>query len=263
MDHIQVGGYRIAFEKAGEGAPVVLLHGGLSDHREWRSQIQGLEGEFVMIAWDAPGCGASSDPPETLGLDGYASCLAEFIDNLKLVKPHIVGLSFGAGLALELYKQRPDLPRSLTLVSAYAGWAGSLSPTEVEARLRQVMRQSELPAEDVVDSWLPDLLTTGASPEIVDELREIIGDFHPAGMRAMAHAFANADLRPTLAEIRVPTLLIHGEADRRSPLESAREMKETIPDSRLVVISGAGHQVNMEASHRFNEELSHFLEALL
>lgn len=261
MDQIEVGAHRIAFEKAGEGPAVVLLHGGLSDSREWRRQIQALKRDFTIVAWDAPGCGASTDPPEDFGLEGYASCLADFIQALELEHPHVVGLSFGAGLALELYRQRPDLPRSLVLTSAYAGWAGSLPAEVVDARLKQVVRQSELPAAEVADDWLADLMTKDASPELVNELREILTDFHPAGMRAMAYAFAKADLRPILSKVRAPTLLIYGGADRRSPLGIARTMNESIPDSRLVVIPGVGHQVNMEASARFNEEVFDFVRA--
>jgi pimeloyl-ACP methyl ester carboxylesterase len=64
MRQICVNGLRIAYEQVGDGPPVVLLHGGLSDHREWRRQLLGLADEFTVVAWDAPGCRESSDPPE-------------------------------------------------------------------------------------------------------------------------------------------------------------------------------------------------------
>jgi pimeloyl-ACP methyl ester carboxylesterase len=136
MDRVEIGGLRIAFERAGDGPPLVLLHGVLGDSRDWRRQLEGLSDEFTVVAWDAPGCGESSDPdpPETFGADVYADCLAEFIEALELERPHVLGLSWGGGLALELYRRRPDLPRSLVLASAYAGWAGSLPPDEVARR---------------------------------------------------------------------------------------------------------------------------------
>ena len=103
----------------------------LGDSRDWRRQLEGLSDEFTVVAWDAPGCGESSDPdpPETFGADVYADCLAEFIEALELERPHVLGLSWGGGLALELYRRRPDLPRSLVLASAYAGWAVPGRPT--------------------------------------------------------------------------------------------------------------------------------------
>jgi pimeloyl-ACP methyl ester carboxylesterase len=64
VERIDVAGLTIAFERTGQGTPVVLLHGGLSDNREWRRQIDALRDDFTVVAWDAPGCGRSSDPPE-------------------------------------------------------------------------------------------------------------------------------------------------------------------------------------------------------
>ena len=135
-DQIEVEGLRIAFRRRGEGPPLVLLHGGLSDGREWRRQLDRLSDEFTVVAWDAPGCGQSSDPPETFRMPEYADCLAVFIKALGLDRPHVLGLSFGGALALELYRRHPAVPRTLVLVSAYAGWAGSL-PAEVSENADQ------------------------------------------------------------------------------------------------------------------------------
>ena len=133
----------------------MLLHGGLSDSRMWRRQLNELCDEFTVVAWDAPGCGRSADSPETFRLPDYADCLASFIEEIGLTRPHVLGLSFGGGLALELYHRHPAIPRTLVLASAYAGWAGSLPPEVVEERLRQGLRQSELPPEEVVRAWTP------------------------------------------------------------------------------------------------------------
>jgi pimeloyl-ACP methyl ester carboxylesterase len=126
VDRVQVGSLSIAFEWMGEGVPLLLLHGGVSDRREWRQQLEGLSDEFAVVAWDAPGCGRSSDPPDDFLMPDYADCLAGFIAALGLVRPHVVGLSFGGTLALELYRRHPNVPRTLVLASAYTGWAGSL-----------------------------------------------------------------------------------------------------------------------------------------
>ena len=98
-----------------------------------------------MIAWDGPGTGRSDDPPESFDMAGFADRLAEFIDELELGRPHVAGLSFGGALALELYRRHPEIPRTLILVSAYAGWAGSLPPEVVDRRLNQVLDLADLP----------------------------------------------------------------------------------------------------------------------
>jgi pimeloyl-ACP methyl ester carboxylesterase len=77
----------------------------------------------------------------------------------------------------------------------------------------------------------------------------------------MANAFADADLRDVLPRIDVPTLLLYGDADRRSPLPVAEDLHAGIPGSKLVVIEGPGHMVNLETPERFNEEVRSFLSA--
>jgi pimeloyl-ACP methyl ester carboxylesterase len=261
MEQIAIAGLRIAYERAGEGPSLVLLHGGLSDSREWRRQLDALSDEFTVVAWDAPGCGQSSDPPETFRLPAYADCLAAFIEALGLGRPHVVGLSFGGGLALELYRRHPMVPRTLTLASAYAGWAGSLPAEVVEERLQQILREIELPPDQWVPGWIPDLFTEAAPQEMIEDMVAIMSAYHPAGVRAMARAFAEADLREVLPRIHVPTLLLYGERDRRAPVQLAEDLHAEIPTSRLVVLPGVGHQSNVEAAERFTDEVRSFLRS--
>jgi len=85
---IEVGGLRITYETAGSGPPLVLLHGYVGDGpATWRPQLDGLADDFTMVAWNAPGAGGSSDPPESFGMAGYADALAGFIAGLGLEAP--------------------------------------------------------------------------------------------------------------------------------------------------------------------------------
>ena len=261
LDRVEVGGLEIAYRSSGSGPPLVLLHGALTDSRQWRPQLKDLAADFTVIAWDAPGCGASSDPPETFRLPDFADCLAGFAAALELERPHVLGLSFGGGLALELYRRHPGLPRSLVLASAYAGWAGSLPPEVVEERLERGLRDAARPPEEVARDFLPGLLTESAPEAMVEEVLAVMADFHPAGLRSMAHAFAEADLRDMLPSIAVPTLLLYGDADVRSPLFVAAALHEQIPGSKLVVMDGVPHLSNVEAPERFNAEVRAFLAA--
>jgi pimeloyl-ACP methyl ester carboxylesterase len=261
MDRIQVGNLDIAFERQGEGPPLLLLHGGVSDSREWRRQLDRLSDEFAVVAWDAPGCGGSSDPPDDFLMPDYADCLAGFIGALGLGRPHVAGLSFGGTLALELYRRHREVPRTLALASAYTGWAGSLPPEVVAERLETVTRDTHLPGPEFAARWLPSLFTDDVPTEVVEELGTIIADFHPKGARTMARAMATADLRDVLPRIDVPTLLLYGDADVRSPLTVAEELRTRIHTSTLVVLPRVGHQLNMEAADRFNSALRDFLHS--
>ena len=259
MDAVEVDGLRVAYERRGSGPPLVLLHGILDDARAWRPQLDGLSDAFDVIAWEAPGCGGSDDPPEGFGADDYADCVLGLLDALGVERPHVAGLSWGSGLALELYRRRPDVPRTLILASGYAGWKGSLPPEEVDRRLAQCLAESEMAPEEFVPGWLPGLLTDAAPPGLADEVVTIMSDFHPAGYRAMALAFADLDLRPVLPTVTVPTLLLWGELDARSPVPVAEAMHAQLPRSELVLLDGVGHFTNLEAPDRWNDAVRRFL----
>ncbi|MBW3663352.1 MAG: alpha/beta hydrolase [Actinobacteria bacterium] len=262
MDQVDVDGLHITFEKAGHGPPLVLLHGGFADRRAWRRQLEELSDDFTLVAWDAPGCGGSSDPPDGYGLADYADHLAGFIGTLGLDRPHVLGLSFGGGLALELYRRHPDIPRTLILASAYAGWAGSLPPDEVEGRLERGLRDAQRSPHEWVEDYLPTFFTDTVAPEVVEETTAMMLDTRPDGLVPMLRSFAEADLRDVLPSIAVPTLLLYGELDVRSPLTVAEDLHARIPGSRLVVLPGVGHDTNLEAPEAFNDAVRAFLRSV-
>lgn len=259
MEIIEVDGLRIGFERAGSGPALVLLHGYVGDGpATWRRQLDGLADEFTVIAWDAPGAGRSTDPPESFGMAGYADCLAGFIDQLGLERPHVAGLSFGGALALELVHRHPAIPATLVLASAYAGWAGSLPADVAQQRLEQALALADLSPEEFVGTLLPTMFTHGTPRALVDEFGAGMSAFHPVGFRAMARASAE-DLRGALSHIDVPTLLIYGADDVRAPLAIAEDLRAAITGSRLVVLANAGHVCNVEAAHEFNTAVRTFL----
>ena len=261
MGRIEVDDGTIAYERAGNGPPLVLLHGGLSDHREWRLQIDDLSDSFTVVAWDKAWCGGSTDPPEPFRMPDYAARLSGFIEALQLNRPHVLGLSWGSTLALELYRRRPDLPRSLILTAAYAGWAGSLPPATVAERLASSLYDLETKApEDFVRTWVPSLFSRRASNQVIEDYIGVMACFHPRGVRQMLFAMAEADLREVLPTIEVPTLLLHGEEDARSPLSGAEAMHREIPGSELMVLPRVGHMSNLESPVRFNQAVRRFLD---
>ena len=203
MNTIEVNGLHIGYQRAGEGPSLVLLHGFIQDSRYWRPQIEDLSRDFTVIAWDTPGCGQSSDPPESFGMAEYADTLAEFLDALGVGAAHVVGLSWGGTLAQCFYGRHPGGVRSLVLADTYAGWQGSLSIEVVEERIARCQRDSELPADEWVPGWIPELLTAGAPEKLGREVISIMSDFHPAGYRIMTQVLADTDT-PSLGRRRPP-----------------------------------------------------------
>lgn len=261
MGDIEVSGLRIGYEREGVGPPLVLLHGGFGfDSRSWRRQIDALSDQYTVVAWDAPGCGRSSDAPPTFRLPDYADCLAGFIAALGLPQPHLLGLSFGGALALQLFDRHPAVPRTLILAGAYAGWAGSLPPDEVERRMARLAADMQRPPEDWIPTYLPGLLTDAAPQVMVEEVKSLMSGVRPAANQAMLQAMAEADLRDVLSRIDVPTLLLYGDQDARSPVEVGQDLHESIPGSSLVILPGVGHFSSVEGAERFNREVRSFLE---
>ena len=145
MEVVRANGLEIAYERVGEGPPLVLGHGAAVDSRMWRPQLAALADEFTVVAWDEPGAGRSSDVPADFALPDYANCLAALIDALDLGPAHVVGLSWGGTVALELYRHHPELVATLILVDTYAGWKGSLPAEDVRARVEGLRRTLAAP----------------------------------------------------------------------------------------------------------------------
>ena len=261
MDRVVVRGLELAFQRQGSGPDLMLLHGAVCDSRVWRAALESLSDAFTVVAWDAPGCGQSSDPPQHFRMPEFAACLAGFIDAVGLQRPHVLGHSWGSALALELYRQQPNAIRSLVLVGAYAGWAGSLQPTEVEQRLQFALRAAAMPPGSWEPTTMPGLFSDVLPTDTAAELTTIMSQARAAGTATMAYALAEADLRDVLPHVDVPTLLLYGEDDQRSPLNVARELHARIPRSTLVVMPGLGHECALESPETFGAEVRRFLAA--
>src|SRR3954447_14764062 len=122
VGRVRAAGLDVAYDRAGQGPPLVLVHGAAGDAREWRPQMTGLADDFTVIAWDEPGAGRSSDVPADFGLAGYATALAarlfagepprhimELLDAVAAdVRPESVRVALGAIAEADL---RDVLPR--------------------------------------------------------------------------------------------------------------------------------------------------------
>jgi len=257
--HAKVGGHSIGYRIAGEGPPLVLLHGFLCDSRCWRAQLRVLGARFRVVAWDAPGAGSSSDPPESFTVADWAETLGEFLHTIGVERAHVLGLSWGGLLAQEFFRLHPLRVDRLVLADTYAGWKGSLPAEMVEKRRARCYRDALRPKEEVVAEWVPVEFFSNASAALAEEMATVVADFHPLGFRLMTRALADTDTSEMLTTITAPTLLVWGDGDLRSPLEVADQFRTAIPDSELVVIHGAGHVSNMEKPDEFNAIVGAFL----
>jgi pimeloyl-ACP methyl ester carboxylesterase len=242
---------------------LVLLHGFLCDSRVWRRELEDLSDQLTVVAWDAPGAGESSDPPDPFTITDWAVCLAAFLGALGIERAHVLGLSWGGLLAQELYRLDPARVLTLLLADTYAGWKGSPGEEVSRQRLARCARESSLPVPEFVARWVPVEFFADASPAIQEEMAAIVSEFHPLGFRLMARALAEGDTTDLLPTIDVSTLLLWGPDDRRSPLDVAERFRGVIPGAELVVIPRAGHVSNMEQPEEFDAHVRRFCLANL
>lgn len=260
MEHVDVDGLRIAYRRQGAGTPLVLLHGAVCDSRVWRVELDRFSSSFGVVAWDAPGCGGSSDAPNESSMRDYARCLEGFLHAIGVGPAHIVGHSWGSTLALQLCHQAPAAVKSLTLIGGYAGWAGSLPPEEVKRRLAFALETADALPRQFDRRSMPGLFSDAMPVDRANELASIMSDVRAPATRTMARALAESDLLAALADMSVPTLVLLGDEDVRSPISVALELHNALPNSSLAVVPGAGHECYLEAPDLFAAVVLRFLD---
>lgn len=251
----------LAFRSAGSGAPTLMLHGIGSSSLAFGHQLSALDDELHMVAWDAPGYAASTDPDAALDLDGYVDRLAALAGDRFGEEPvHLVGVSWGGVLALRTAASRPGLVRSLTVIGASLG--SGVDP----ARAAQMRERSgelvRLGATDFARRRGPRLLAPGADPALVEHVvATMAAAVRPAGYACAAEVMAAADLSGDLGRITAPTLVMAGAEDRVTGPDRAREIAALVPGSALVLVPGAGHLANQERPALVNAWLRGFIRA--
>jgi pimeloyl-ACP methyl ester carboxylesterase len=200
------------------------------------------------------------EPLTARRLADYAACLAGLIKRLGVRPVHLCGLSWGGVVALQMYADHPYLVKDLVLADTYAGWKGSFSRAELQARISGAHHMLGTSRAD----FEPNLrgLFAGSPPNsAMSLLNEIAKDVRRNSLATQLAAIAEADLAGALHRVGVPTLLIWGERDERSPLSVARQFERLIPDATLVVIPNCGHMSNLQRPQEFNEAVRAFCRA--
>jgi pimeloyl-ACP methyl ester carboxylesterase len=234
---VQVGGVPIAYLAAGAGAPLVLVHGLSGSSRWWERNIAALARHFRLYVIDLLGFGASRSRHPFV-LSQAAGLLVRWMDQLGVARANVVGHSMGGFIAAELAADFPAYVERLVLVDAAALPFNYRYPRHALNLARQVRY---LPP-----SFLPVLFA--------DALQA-----GPVTLVQAARQLLMTDIRPKLAQIQAPTLLIWGEHDRIVPLELGQRLCEALTTGALVVIQSAGHNPMWDCPEVFNRAVLEFL----
>ncbi|MGZ4595466.1 MAG: alpha/beta fold hydrolase [Actinomycetes bacterium] len=266
-------GFDLHYVDAGQGAPVVFIHGLLGSHRDWSDLLGDLSTQHRVLAPDLFGHGSSAKPMGDYSLGAHAATLRDLLDHLDVPAVTLVGHSLGGGIALQFAYLFPDRVQRLVLVSS-----GGLG-----RELSLLLRAATLPGAEWVlpvlaSRWIRDrgealgrgLSRAGlrAGPDATQMWERFMSLGDPESRRAFL-ATSRAVIDPggqtvtaqhRLSEIaNVPTLLVWGTHDRLIPSWHAVAAQEVMPNSRVEVFEQAGHFTHLDEPDRFVGVLREFI----
>jgi pimeloyl-ACP methyl ester carboxylesterase len=251
---IKVDGRNVLYYTAGQGEPLVVIHGGGGDARTWWHNIEELAEKYTVYAPDLPGYGGS----QPLDGDYYIPELTEFLDrfakSLGLEKFYIIGHSLGGGIALDYTLKFPQKIKKLVLVSSLclgreiAFWVRLFT---LPALIRSLGAMLEFGFKSII--WMVRYLNPAKyimplSPAIIN----VGGGISNFRQQTLV-------LEPRLSEVKMPTLLVWGSRDPIVPVMQAYRAAKIIPDCRVEVFKNRGHNVHRDELKKFSSLITSFL----
>jgi len=238
---VEADGFRIRYRAAGQGAPLVCLHGA-GGMRISRSH-QLLAAQYRVIAFEAPGFGESPVNERSASVQELAGTMAQAVANLGIERFHLMGTSFGGRVALWQAIQQQDAIQTLILVSpaAIRPDGPTRVPTTPEERLGMLYahpeRQPPMPPLDPAIAAKQDAL--------VQQLRGPARD---------------EELESRFSDLNVPVLVLFGTLDRTIPPEMGRIYREKLASCHYVLVYDAGHALDADRPEAFASVVGDFLE---
>jgi 3-oxoadipate enol-lactonase len=255
--------YYIDVGKTGE-VPIVLIHGFPFSHRMWRPQIEILQKQYRVIAYDVRGHGESEVGDGQYTIELFVDDLIALLDHLKVEKAVLCGLSMGGYIALRAVERNPERCLALVLCD---------TSSEADTNDAKLRRASSIKAvkRDGVKAYSQSFTkvvfapeTFEKKPEIVDVIRATIESNSVLGICGTLLALAGrTETTTSLPKFLAPTLILVGELDKVTPPPLSIKMHEGIRGSELHLIPNAAHMSNLECPDEFNTRILNFLNKQL
>ncbi len=270
-DTLNTDGVRLHIEDSGgSGRPVVLIHGWPLSAQAWEPQVSVLRAAgYRVVAYDRRGFGDSDKPASGYGYDILADDLQRVLDQCALQDVTLVGFSMGGG-EVARYIARHGESRLHSVVFAAAvppflmktadNAQGPLTP----AKAQQMKKALQEDRSSFFDQFTKDFFSANGALQVTEAQRAAaVALCHQSAQQAALacmDAFGTTDFRDDLKQVKVPTLVIHGDADAVVPLEgSGLRTHRAVPHSQLATVKGAPHGLNVSHAKAFNDELLSFL----
>lgn len=256
------GSPAIAYDHAGSGELLVMMHGIGGNRSNWTEQVEAFSAKYHAVAWDARGYGASDDYEGPLDFHAFAEDLLRLLDHFGVEKAHICGLSMGGRIAQDFYLHFPERVKSLILVATFSGFK-KLNEADrkrfVELRLKPLVEDGKEP-KDIAPVVAKTLIGPEASETHYDRLVASMEALHKQSYIKTIEATTVYERALELETVDVPTLLIFGENDSLTPPRTGRGMAKRIRDNVYVEVPRSGHLINIEEPEIFNQAVLDFLK---
>ncbi|HEX3711413.1 MAG TPA: alpha/beta hydrolase [Trebonia sp.] len=248
---------RLAYDDAGSGECVVLIHGHPFDRTLWEPQLAALRGNFRVLAPDLRGFGRSPVTPGQVLMREYAADIGELLSTLGIARAGAVGLSMGGLVAMELAAAAPERYWALGLVATTTE-----PPSPQDRRTRDARADAtERDGMSVLVNYMhTGLYSPSCPPSVRARVDAMMYAAPPAGAAAALRGRARRpDYRPLLAALDIPALVVAGTADPWSDAAVTAAIVSSLRRPEVVTVAGAGHLPNLEAAEEFNQALLAFL----
>jgi 3-oxoadipate enol-lactonase len=262
-----INGYNVHYILSGSagGHPVTFVHGFPFSLEMWSAQTDAVTGAgFRTLAYDVRGHGSSDVGDGQYTIEAHVDDLFALLDQLKIERTAIVGLSMGGYIALRALEREPARFSAVVLCDTKSEADNDEGRIRRATSARMVKKSgSAAYAAEYVKSMFTEESFT-ARRAAVESIRQIIARTPPLSIAGTLIALAaRTDTSHSLASIAVPALILVGEKDAVTPLPSAQSMHEKIRGSELHVVPAAAHLSNIENPAFFNEKLLSFLKQSL
>jgi pimeloyl-ACP methyl ester carboxylesterase len=254
---IPVSGGTIAYDEAGSGPAVILLHGAFLDRGTWDLQMPALTARYRTVRYDIRPFGESTVPDQPYKT---TDDLLALMDALEIERAHLVGHSFGGGVAIDFALAHPDRVASLVLVNS--GVTGATMPADEQKEAMQVFVSARESEAKAVEAWLALGLWSAsrARPEVMKAIERVTAR-NAARFRMAAPPFAPITPPATgrLGEIHAPTLVVTGDRDTPGNRAGSESLTKGIAGARVVVFPGADHAIPIGWAKELNKAVLAFL----
>lgn len=250
----------VVLEGNSKNNPIVFLHGFPYDHTMWKAQIDELSEKYFCVAYDIRGLGESSVSDGQYTMESFVDDLGIIINELKLEKPILCGLSMGGYIGLRAIERMQDKFSAVILCDTRSEADNNEGKLKRSAAIKRINTEGLSP-------FVKDFITNCFGESYKQSHRDEFGKqiarsstFDPVGVKGSLLAMLGRnDTTEYLGKIKIPTLIICGEFDALTPPAIMKPLAEKINGAEFVVIKNSGHMSPIENPKEVNEALKKFL----